>query len=214
MKSNTTLSLGLGVLFAACSSTPNNAAIPAIGNNAAVTAPVPADEAFNKEPANTVLHFLQWYRAHAAAIKQIPLASLSRHPDSTKYYVVDAKGTGQYLAALKQSGFVSEHYLSFLRSHFIKVNNELKANPQKELPVKGLDFDLVMMSNDFDEDLRKIERSTVASQKQFDNDRASVTLELPGSGRVLYWASRQSSRKWQIDNVKDLRSAFDQAQND
>jgi hypothetical protein len=69
-----------------------------------------------------------------------------------------------------------------------------------------------MMSKDCEEDLAKIEKSTVEFEK-LANDEGSIIIELPSAGRLKYWISKKDG-KWLVDDIKDMRSAMDQAQND
>lgn len=212
MKLQKHLAMCAWVLLAACATTdkPN---IPAIGDNAALNAAPPAaDEAFNKQPAGTILNFLRWYRSNVNELKKIDLVKHADNPDSAKYYVVNTEGTEKYLAALQQSGFVTDSYIDRWRAYFKKCNDDLRKTPTTEAPVQGLDFDLVMLSKDYEEDLNGFEKSTVENIKLAD-DQGSITVGLPTVGRLKYWVTKQDG-KWQIEEIKDMRSALDQAQND
>jgi hypothetical protein len=211
MKLQTQLAICIWFALAACSSADNNK-LTGIGSNYAVNATPPSDDAFNKQPAANILNFLRWYRANSQQLKKIELVTHSTNPDSASYYVVNAAGTEKYLNELKKSGFVSDKYISWWRAYFNMVNEKLKKEPQTAAPVSGLDFDFVMLSKDSEEDLKRIEKSTVDNQK-IANDEGSITVGLPTTGRLKYWISKQDG-KWMIDEIKDMRSALDQAQND
>ena len=211
MKLQKQLTICIWFALAACSSADNNK-LSGIGSNYAVNATPPSDEAFNKQPAANILNFLRWYRANSQQLKKIELVTHSTNPDSANYYVVNAAGTEKYLDELKKSGFVSDKYIAWWRAYFNMVNEKLKKEPQTAAPVNGLDFDFVMLSKDCEEDLKSIEKSTVDHQK-IANDEGSITVGLPTVGRLKYWISKQDG-KWMIDEIKDLRSALDQAQND
>lgn len=211
MKLQKQLTICIWFALAACSSADNNK-LTGIGSNYAVNATPPSDEAFNKQPAANILNFLRWYRANSQQLKKIELVTHSTNPDSANYYVVNAAGTEKYLDELKKSGFVSDKYIAWWRAYFNMVNEKLKKAPQTAAPVNGLDFDFVMLSKDCEEDLKRIEKSTVDYQK-IANDEGSITVGLPTVGRLKYWISKQDG-KWMIDDIKDLRSALDQAQND
>jgi hypothetical protein len=211
MKLQNHLAIGLLFTMAACSSASTTNA-PVINSNYAVNAPTPSDEAFKKQPAGTILNFLRWYRANVPQLKKIEMVGHSTHPDSSKYFVVNEAGTEKYLAALQQSGFVTENYLNRWRMYFKKCTDNLKKTPVTDAAMTGLDFDLVMLSKDYDEDLSKIESSTVEFSKVA-NDEGSITVGLPTVGRLKYWISKQDG-KWLIEDIKDMRSAMDQAQND
>ncbi|AEV97315.1 hypothetical protein A4D02_16890 [Niastella koreensis] len=200
------------VLLASCASG-DKTNIPAIGNNAALNAPPPAaDEAFKKQPAGTILSFARWYRSNVNELKKIELVKHSSNPDSAQYYVVNTEGTEKLLGALQQSGFVTDSYINRWRAYFRKCNDNLRKTPTTQAPVEGLDFDLVMLSKDYDEDLNGFEKSTVDNVKLSD-DKGSITVGLPTVGRLKYWVTKQDG-KWQIEDIKDMRSALDQAQND
>ncbi|WP_205514430.1 hypothetical protein [Longitalea arenae] len=211
MKLHTHLSICVWSLLAACSSA-DKTKIPPISNQYAANAPQPTDEGFKKQPAGTILHFLQWYRSNVQQLKKIDMVKHSSHPDSSNYYVVNDAGTEQYLEALKQSGFVSDTYITNWRAYFRKCNENLRKSPQSEAPVQGLDFDLVMLAKEYEEDLTGIERSTV-EYVSVAEDKGSITVGLPSAGRLKYRITKQDG-KWLIDDIKDLRSALDQAQND
>jgi len=211
MKLQKHLTICIFVLLAACSSADKNK-MQGLGGNVALDATPPSDEAFKKQPAGTVLNFLRWYRANINQIKKIEMVSHSSNPDSAMYYVVNTNGTEKYLDELQKSGFVSEKYLYKWRAYFNSCDGELKKNPQTQTPVKGLDFDYVMLSKDCDEDLARIEKSTVEFQS-ITNDQGFIIVSLPTAGRLKYWIAKQDG-KWVIDDIKDMRSALDQAQND
>lgn len=211
MKIHKHLTVCIWSLLAACTSA-DKTKMPPIGNKIAADAPQATDEAFKKQPAGTILHFLQWYRSNVQQLKKIEMVKHSAHPDSSTYYLVNDAGTEQYLEALKQSGFVSDMYITNWRAYFTKCNDNLQKTPQTETPVQGLDFDLVMLAKDYEEDLAGIESSTVEYVKVA-NDKGTVTVGLPTAGRLKYRISKQDG-KWLIDDIIDMRSALDQAQND
>ena len=211
MKLQKQLAICIWFVLAACSSA-DKTKVPALGNNFAVNAVPPTDEAFNKQPANTILNFLRWYRAHISELKKIEMVTHSANPDSANSYVVNEAATEQYMNELQKSGFVSDKYIARWRMYFNNCVETLRKTPQTEMPVKGFDFDFVMFSKDSEDDLVRIEKSTVEHQ-HITNDEGSITVGLPTVGRLRYWITKQDG-KWLIDDIKDLRSALDQAQND
>lgn len=212
MKLQNQLTICLLFSLAACSSTDKTKEAAISTNNYAVNAVPPSDEAFNKQPANTILNFLRWYRASSQQLKKIEMVTRSSNPDSANYYVLNDVAAEQYLDELKKSGFVSDKYIAKWRAYFKKCSGDLKKTPQTERPVKGLDFDFVMLSRDSEDDLVRIEKSTVEFQ-HIANNEGSITVGLPTAGRLKYWIAKQDG-KWLIDDIKDMRSALDQAQND
>jgi hypothetical protein len=211
MKLQYQLAFCLWFVFSACSSA-DKTNMKTIGTNYALDVTPPSDEAFKKQPAGTILSFLRWYRSNVPELKKIEILSHSTNPDSSAYFVVNEAGTEQFLTALQQSGFVSDNYIARWRMYFKTCDEKLRKTPQTEVTMTGLDFDLVMLSKDFAEDLAKIEQSTVEYQK-IANDEGSITVGLPSVGRLKYWIAKHDG-KWLIEDIKDMRSALDQAQND
>jgi hypothetical protein len=211
MKAQKHLAIWIWVILAACSSA-DNTKIPGIGNGLAMDAQLPADNAFRQQPANTIIQFLRWYRSNVKQLKQIQLVTHSANPDSAQYFVVNMPATEKYLSELQKSGFVSDKYIDSWRAYFQENAEELKKNPQTTGPFKGFNFDFVMWSKDYDEDLAKIEKSTVESQTVA-NNQASITIGLPTTGKIKYRISKQGD-KWLIDDIKDMRSVLDQPEND
>jgi len=209
MKTQKHLVIVAWVILAACSG--NNSKIT-IGNGFSVDAPLPADNPFRLQPANTIIQFLRWYRNNVKEIKQIDLVTHSSNPDSSKYLVVNMAATEQYLGKLQSSGYVSDKYVDMWRRYFKSVDDDLRKTPQTNKPVKGLDFDFIMWSKDYDDDLSKIEKSTVEYQSVA-NNQAIIVIGLPTAGRVKYKIGKDSG-KWQINEIKDMRTALDQPDND
>jgi hypothetical protein len=211
MKLQKQLTICIWFALAACSSA-DNSKLTGIGSNMAINAIPPSDEAFNKQPANNILNFLRWYREKGQQLKKIELVTRSTNPDSANFYVVNEAATEKYLSALQNSGYVSEKFITKWRFYFKKCSENLRKTPQTETPVKGFDFDFIMLSKDCEDDLGRIEKSTVEYQ-HIANDEGSITVGLPTVGRLKYWISKRDG-KWLIDNITDMRSALDQAQND
>ena len=209
MKTQTYVAIGILVILAACSG--NNSKL-AIGNGFAIDAPLPADNPFRMQPANTIIQFLRWYRNNVKELKQIQLVTHSSVPDSSQYLVVNMPATEEYLGKLQRSGLISDKYVDMWRRYFKSVDDDLRKTPQTNTPVKGLDFDFVMWSKDYDDDLAKIEKSTVEYQSVA-NNQATIVIGLPTVGRVKY-KIRKEGDKWQIDDIKDMRTALDQPDND
>jgi hypothetical protein len=211
MKTLPQLALGMCVILIA-SSCGNNANVPKIGSGFALESNLPSESPFRKQPAGTVLKFFEWYRSNVNQLKKIQLVGKSTNADSSIYYVVNVAGTEQYLNELQKSGFVSDQYIASRRAYFKKCSEDLQKAPQTALPVKGFDIDQVMLAKDYEEDLAKIEKSTVDAEN-IANDEGFVTLGLPTAGRLKVKIAKEGD-KWLITDIRDMRSALDQAQND
>lgn len=110
-----------------------------------------------KEPSETVISFLKWYTENMKTVGNINMVNNNGNMivDSTKLYSVNFDSTEKYLAALKKSGFISDKYISKWREHFKEVDSDFKANPQYDGPPEAFNFDLIMCSQEYDDDLKK-----------------------------------------------------------
>lgn len=210
MKTITPLAVGIWVMLAACSNG-TTTKVANIGTSYNAAAALPAESPFRKQPAGTVLNFFKWYRSNADRLKKIKLVDKIT-VDTASYYAVNFTATEQYLAELQKSGFVSDQYIGYWRNYFSKCDNDLHKTSQNTGTAKGFDIDFVMLSKEYEEDLSKIEQSTVNSEK-IDNDQGYLTIGLPTTGRLKVKIEKQGD-KWMINEINDLRSALDQAQND
>ena len=210
MKTITQLVVGMWVMLAACSNGASSK-VTAIGASYKTTSALPAESPFRKQPAGTVLNFFQWYRNNVNQLKKIKLVDKIT-VDTVSYYAVNFTATEQYLAEMKKSGFVSEEYIRYWRNYFKKRDEDLHKTPQHTGTAKGFDIDFVMLAKEYEEDLSTIEQSTVNSEN-ITNDKGTITIGLPTVGRLKVTIEKQGD-KWMINEIKDLRSALDQAQND
>ena len=156
-----------------------------------------------KQPSSTVIVFLKWYRTNVKSINDINLVNNngSATVDSTKSYSVDFSATEKYLAALKKSEFISDKYITKWREHFKQCDEDFKANPQFDGPPEAFDFDLVMCSQEYDEDLANIDKAKVIKQET-ENNSSDVIIEFPSTMKLEYHLSSNNG-KWEIDGIQN-----------
>lgn len=169
-----------------------------IYQKAAIAAPVQTAQ----EPENTVTAFFTWYRDNRDKLSSFQLVNNASGEtfDSTKFYSVNFTETEKYLNAIEASGFVSPTCIDNWKKYFKHADNQFKANPQNDGPPENFDYDLVMQSQEIDEDLANIAKAKVFS-KSTDGDTALVTLSLPSEQKLKITLSRQN-QKWLIDKVE------------
>lgn len=63
-------------------------------------------------------------------------------------YKINFHETEKYLSVLKSSGFFSDNYINYYRNYFKKIDLILQKTKQNDGPVDGLDYDLIMNSQE------------------------------------------------------------------
>lgn len=159
------------------------------------------DYYFDKQPAKTVIGFLQWYKTNYNRLEKIETVNNvpnSTTYDSTKFYSVNFKGTEKYLSELKKSGFISEKYLDSWRQYFKKCDEAFTKNPVNDGPPEGFDFDFITWSQEYDDILADIGNTKVLKMNANGNV-ATVIVELYHF-HYEYSLSQHNSL-WLIDDI-------------
>jgi hypothetical protein len=149
------------------------------------------------EPAKTVLAFLNWYKANEKTIQNINL--VKNMGDTTKVYAIDFKETDAYLKALQQSGFISDKYLATQRKYFTQCDANFKKNRQNEGPPDGMDFNLVMLSQDYEHALSQLEKAKVITCI-ISVKKAMVIIEFSDKSKLRYFLDWKNP-KWAIESI-------------
>ena len=157
-----------------------------------------------QEPSTTVLSFLKWYSVNLKSVGNINMVNNNGNTivDSTKLYSVNFDSTEKYLSVSKKSGFISDKYINQWREHFKQVDEDFKTNPQYDGPPEAFDFDLVMCSQEYDDDLKNIDKATIINQQK-ENNACVLTLKFL-SGMKLEYHLTNNNNKWEIDEIKNV----------
>lgn len=156
-----------------------------------VTGPTDSEAA-----TRTVLDFLRWYKAHISATSKIILVN----QQAGKAYSVNKKNAEQYLTYLKSSHMLTDTYLNEWRTYFNERQAGFQLSPQHEGPPTGFEYDLVMLSQDVDEQLNSLKSLKINSVKVRQN-RASVKFFLLED--YEFRLIRQNNR-WLINEILNL----------
>ena len=199
---------GLIIFVSACAGHGDKQLAP-IANSAipALSAPNPPPDnpidtaSTAQQPSEYVVHFLKWYNKNSKRLNDNRMVRNAVGDDTTKFYSVNFDATEEYLSAFRRSGFVSSEYVHYMRRYFKQCEEHFKKNPQNDGPPDGFDFDLVMWSQDYDDDLAAPEKATVVLQKINDN-KAHVRLSFPSGSNLDYRLSK-SGNKWLLDKIGD-----------
>jgi hypothetical protein len=154
-----------------------------------------------ESPEKTIILFFQWYRANRGKLTSFQLVANADQEnfDSTKYYHVNFTETESYLKAVEASGFVSSAYIEKWKKYFLEADKEFRKSPQNDGPPAHFEYDLVMQSQDFEQNLASVEKSKIAS-RSIDGNSASAELTLLSGQKLKIRLSKQG-RSWLIDEI-------------
>lgn len=136
-----------------------------------VTRVAPTPDA--QQVRRTVVDFLTWYKAHIQAANQIELVNQT----VGKPYSVNLKNAERYLAYLKSSHLLTDHYLNGWRTFFKERQAGFRQSPQTEGPPTGFDYDLVLLNQEVDLQLASL-KSLKIKRINVMKERATVTFVL------------------------------------
>ncbi len=181
------------LLGAACT-TPRGGAVKA--PTAAQSAPAPEQDG----QARAAVAFLQWYRDHLSELNRITLVNQpGSGSDGTELYSVNRAGTEAYLAALGRSGYVSPRYLDAWREYFRQCDQSFRADPQREGPPRGFDYDFVFQSQDYATELTQLKQLTVMPLPA-PPGQATLLVAFP-TGHRLTFGLAGAGNDWLIDRI-------------
>jgi len=156
-----------------------------------------------KNIEQVIVNFLIWYKNNESKLSKIQLVNNASglSYDSTKFYSVNFDETEKYLSAFNASGFVSIDYLNYWRDYFKKADVDFKKNPENDGPPANFDYDLVMRSQDTEEDLKNADKTKIA-ETQFTNNTAITKAKL-FSGHTLNFTLTKQQSGWKIDKIEN-----------
>jgi hypothetical protein len=155
------------------------------------------------KPAKTVTSFLKWYKENVERLNKINMVLNYSDAMSTngKSYSVDFKSTEKYLTELKKSTFIGPKYIEKLRKYFLKCEEDFKKTPQKEGIPKGFESDLVIISQDYEDDLANLDKVEIVSEYIRSNNTSTVQLKFREGSAINYELGKENN-KWIIQNME------------
>jgi hypothetical protein len=154
----------------------------------------------NIKAANTVINFYKWYRNNQNIQNCLVKNSCSETFDSTKFYAVDFDATEKYLSTLKQTGYISDKYISDWRTYFKECDENLKKYPTNDGVPDGFDYVFVTKSQDFEEELNTVEKAKI-SKVINENGKKIITIKFL-TGAELNFELSFINNRWYIDKIK------------
>lgn len=160
-------------------------------------------------PAYTVRQYLNWYNSHQNNLPGDFILN-SDGQDTTKFYAVNFSATERWLAAVRQSGLVSETYLNRWRTHFQQYADSLQLHPQNDGPAAGFDYDFLMLSQEPDAQVADLLSGTTALAWNR-GSQALVQARGPRHGGgwqfgLNFMLIQDSGGRWLIDGVSQAES--------
>ena len=149
---------------------------------------------------NTIINFYKWYRNNQDIQNCLVNNSCGETYDSTKFYSVNFDATEKYLSALKNTGYISDKYISDWRNYFKECDENFRKNPSNDGVPDGFDYVFVTNSQDFEEELNTVEKAKISSVVNH-NDKKIIILEFI-TGSQLTFELSFIDNKWYIDKIK------------
>jgi hypothetical protein len=159
-----------------------------------------------QQPAKTIIDFLTWYRENRDRLGKIKLVNNvdKKESASSKFYSVNLKNTEVYLMEIQKSTFVSDAYINDQRQYFKKCSQQLKETPQYDGPPAGFEFDLILLSQDYEEDLANLDKSIVTAIDLKDKN-AKLKLTFQSESALIFTISKNNGQ-WLIDKIENGRT--------
>lgn len=149
-----------------------------------------------QQAGQTAVAFLHWYKTHIQAVNRFPLVN----QQAGKPYSVNFKNGERYLAYLQSSHLLTNTYLNQWRTYFKERDAGFRLSPQEEGPPTGFEYDLVMLTQDVDQQLASL-KSVKISKVTVVKNWATVVLTLLDA--YEFRLVRQDNR-WLINEILNL----------
>jgi len=156
-----------------------------------------------------VIKFFKWYfnfENNANKTQDTVIDPIVNGEESGLPYRVNFKSARKYLEKLKKCDMLSNYYLKELQKYFVRCDSNFVKHPQRFHVPHGLDFDLVMKSNDYDNIENNIDNSVISFYKRKGNKvymKLDFIIKYSISNRVESYHFQLSKHKgkWLIDKI-------------
>ncbi|NIG52795.1 hypothetical protein [Chitinophaga sp. Cy-1792] len=137
---------------------------------------------------------LSWYKQHYDTVAGISLVRMS---DTLLPYRIDYGGVDRYIKIFKSSGYFSEKYFYDLHKYFKDCDSRFQERKQLDGPPEGLDYDLVLKSQEIDSEMEDLKNVGVVNYKPMANDHG-IMVKLSNG---LCFRVVQANGKMLIDSI-------------
>jgi len=162
-------------------------------------------------PVLCVQNFLKWYKSNLIALSKLEIIAggpgISKDKGSRNYFI-NYTDAHIYLSKLKESGFLSEKYLSQKKQCFIESDIDFKENPKDLGPPKSFDYDhSFFILNEFEKDLDEIDKMAFLILEQSKNS-AVVKIHFEHCQMNYNYKLIKENEIWLIDNIKNISNPY------
>ena len=144
-----------------------------------------------------VVKFLKWYKANLTKANNFHFLK----KDSVGNYMVDRTAANSYLSFMKSSGCIAQQYIDYWKVYFDDKAIQLKGEPMQSDVPEGFDFDLVLITQEPELILNKIERlkfKTISMK----GSTAIISMKCPGDDSIDYeFEMHKTKTGWQIGYI-------------
>jgi hypothetical protein len=141
----------------------------------------------------SVKGFLHWYKINYSKANSFKFT----YEDNQGNYQVNLIACKDYLQYLKNSGFISDEYVTLWMKYFDDKAAYLKENLQNEGPPEGFDFDLVLISQEPDLIFNAVEKLDFVLLDLKEN---KAVLQMSGEWMYDIDMTKENG-KWMIDYI-------------
>jgi hypothetical protein len=147
-------------------------------------------------PGQVAKDYLIWYKKNFDKISQIEMVN-NPPGDTTKWYSVNFDASEKWLEVFKQSGFVSEQFVSHWRKYFKDCEKDFQENHASDGPPDGFDYDFIFNSQEEFPSETAIQNAEV-KQMATTSESTTVILTIPNYGEITKKLTKSPEGKWLI----------------
>ncbi|HET6991993.1 MAG TPA: hypothetical protein VFJ43_11745 [Bacteroidia bacterium] len=147
-------------------------------------------------PEQTVKNFLIWYKTNYKKISGIEMVNNNPPVDDTLlWYSVNFPATEKWLQLFKESGYVSDEFVTHWRKYFKDCEKDFQKNHAWDGPPDGFDYDFIFNSQEEFPSDSVIQNATTKSAN-LTGDRVTISLEIPDFGELTKKLVKSTDGKW------------------
>lgn len=158
-------------------------------------------------PTACVRTFLTWYEQHQEQLNSLPVVPAAVDNDTTRVYAVDFQAVDRYLRLLQSCPSVSPVYVQAHRRFFRQFKDSLRAHPQTDGTVIGLDYDRVLFTQAGETQTQFVLRSQ-PTRVTVGADTAQVLYQWKeaevSDGRNLAFSLARQQDQWLITAIRPV----------
>lgn len=147
-----------------------------------------------KTADQTVKDFLCWYNDNYEKLGKLQLIKNNPPSDTTKYYCVNFPETEKWLAMFKESGFVSDEFLTHWRNYFKKCEKNFQKDHVNDGPPDGFEYDFIFNSQEETPNNAEIQKATFTQNSI--GDKTTIILNFPKYGPISKTLVKSEDGRW------------------